>query len=92
MKNKQSFEDLKYYSACCRCQYYIDKKCTNKHECIWLDIEKDLKILGIIIKKRVNLDYLRGCKTLEDYNNILIEKWQLTENEFNLIKERLTQK
>ena len=45
MKNKQSFNDIKYYSACCRCQYYIDKKCTNKGECIWLDIEKELKRL-----------------------------------------------
>jgi len=43
MKNQQGFEDMKYYSACCRCQYYIDKKCTNKGECVWKNIENELK-------------------------------------------------
>lgn len=34
---------MAYENACCRCQYYIDKKCTNKGECVWKTIEKELK-------------------------------------------------
>ena len=34
---------MAYKNACCRCQYYIDKKCFNKDECVWKTIEQDLK-------------------------------------------------
>ena len=50
---------------------------------------KQKKALEIIKEKRVNIDYLRDCKTLEDYNNILIEKLQLTQEEYDLLKEVL---
>jgi len=52
--------------------------------------EKDLKILEIIKKKRVNVDNVYWCKDVKQYNIMQfgIEK-DLTEEEFNLIKEWL---
>ena len=52
-------------------------------------LEKEVKTLDIIKEKRVNIDYLRSCKSLEDYNNILIKDWQLTQEEYELLKEVL---
>lgn len=49
-------------------------------------LEKEVKTLDIIKEKRVNIDYLRNCKSLEDYNNILIKDWQLTQEEYDLLK------
>ena len=43
-----NFDELKIYVACCGCQYYIDNKCNNKGECIWLTIEKNLKAFEFI--------------------------------------------
>ena len=42
----EGLEELKrlaYENACCRCQYYIDKKCTNKGECVWKVIKQELE-------------------------------------------------
>lgn len=57
-----------------------------------VDIQKDYRkarVFEVIKNKRVNIDYLRSCKSLEDYNNILIEKWQLTQKEYDLLKKEL---
>ena len=45
MENKglEELKRLAYENACCRCQYYIDNKCTNKGECVWKTIEQELK-------------------------------------------------
>lgn len=137
-KGLEELKRLAYENACCRCQYYIDNQCTNKGECVWKTIEKELKdyqeikeiakhynwdsitseifnvktdrkyrdlfdsaivsiqkdyrkarAFDIIKNKRVNIEYLRSCKSLEDYNNILIERWQLTQEEYDLLKEEL---
>lgn len=53
------------------------------------EVYKKARAFDIIKEKRVNIDYLRSCKSLEDYNNILIEKWQLTQEEYDLLKEVL---
>ena len=42
-KGLKELKRLAYENACCRCQYYIDKKCTNNYECVWKTIEKELK-------------------------------------------------
>ena len=44
-KGLEELKRLAYENACCRCQYYIDKKCTNNGECVWKTIEKELKEL-----------------------------------------------
>ena len=44
-KGLEELKRLAYENACCRCQYYIDKKCTNNYECVWKTIEKELKEL-----------------------------------------------
>ena len=44
-KGLEELKRLAYENACCRCQYYIDKKCTNNVECVWKTIEKELKEL-----------------------------------------------
>ena len=41
----EELKRLAYENACCRCQYYIDKKCTNNFECVWKTIEQELKRL-----------------------------------------------
>lgn len=58
----EDFKQLKNYSACCRCQYHIDKKCTNKGECIWKTIEQALKDYQEIkeIAKHYNWDDITG--------------------------------
>ena len=47
-----NLNELAYNNACCRCQYFIDKKCTNKDECIWKCLEKHIKALEIIRNKQ----------------------------------------
>lgn len=42
-KELEELKRLAYENACCRCQYYIDNKCINKGECVWLNIETALK-------------------------------------------------
>lgn len=42
-KGLEELKRLAYENACCRCQYCIDNKCTNKGECVWKTIENELK-------------------------------------------------
>ena len=147
--NKQSFIDLKNYSACFQCQYHINKECTNEGECIWKELEKELKALEehneilnyygltladfreaclllvqwrgantcfcdiekqkkaleIIINKGVFVHLLQQSRNVEEYNSHMIiifkkmaekdykgtvKKFCLTETEFNLIKEYMS--
>ena len=58
-------------------------------------IEKELKVLDIIIKKQVRTDWLDICDNVNIYNNtfaLLDEKRFLTEEDFNLLKEVLFNK
>ena len=42
----------------------------------------------VIVNKSVDLNWLRKCKTLEDYNRgIMMKKNELTQDEFELLKE-----
>ena len=82
----EQLEELKrlaYENACCRCQYYIDKKCTNKGECIWLDIEKELedkekqesalKTISDIIRDFNKGEFANTECALQEITNILSE-------------------
>ena len=94
-KGLEELKRMAYENACCRCQYYIDKKCTNNYECVWKTIEKELKALEIIKNK-----LLVGCFSEEDnYSNYVmaitmsgdetLKKNMLTEQEYNLLSEVL---
>ena len=53
-KNLDDLKRLAFENACIRCQYYVDKQCWNRCECVWKNIEKALKALEIIKEKKVN--------------------------------------
>lgn len=52
-------------------------------------IEKELEILEIIKKKKVNIEWLKACDTYEEYLFVCPYGNEITETEFNLIKEWL---
>ena len=53
-------------------------------------IEKELKALEIIRKKKVNCLYIAVCKSVNEYNNIIpCENDELTQEEYDLLKEVL---
>ena len=52
-------------------------------------IEKSLKALEIIKRKTVDIWLIQNKKTLKQYNSMVDESRQLTEEEFNLLKEVL---
>lgn len=89
-KGLEELKRMAYENACCRCQYYIDKKCSNNGECVWKTIEKGLKAFDIVLSK-VQLggfiDSLQKTKNYEEYKNTYITL--LTEEEYNLLKEIL---
>lgn len=53
-------------------------------------IEKELKVLELIIKKNVDIRGL-SISSLEFYNEVIIrvEKYHLTQDEYDFIKERV---
>ena len=54
-------------------------------------IEKSLKALEIIKEKEVNMQVFNQCEDVETYNKVYIKQKdrQLTQEEFNLLKEGL---
>ena len=54
------------------------------------EIEKDLEILDIIKRKKVAIFIIPHCKTAYDYSMKTIGFERLTDKEFKLIKEWLT--
>ena len=54
-------------------------------------IEKSLKALEIIKEKEVNMQVFNQCEDVETYNKVYIKQKdrQLTQEEFNLLKEVL---
>lgn len=63
-KGLKELKRMAYENACCRCQYYINNKCTNKGECVWKTIEKELKEPINLINKE-----LRNARKLLTYDN-----------------------
>lgn len=53
------------------------------------NIEKKIDVLDIIKKKMVNMVILIQCETLENYNKNAYTLYNLTQEEFNLLKEVL---
>lgn len=55
-------------------------------------IEKELKALEIIMKKNIDTELLNNCHSVCEYNArfpAIREKYQLTQEEFGLLKEVL---
>lgn len=56
--------------------------------------EEAKQVLEIIIKKKVNVGLVTICETYKDYCRLFVEEHKgmqpLTETEFNLIKERIS--
>ena len=52
-------------------------------------IEKELKALEIVKKKRVIMTWIYDCKSIHEYNSLVIGKYMLTEEEYDLLKEVL---
>lgn len=61
MKSKEELKRLAYENACCRCQYYENKKCNNKDTCVWKQIISDLEEYESIVDclADYNLDITR---------------------------------
>lgn len=57
---------------------------------LFTTIEKPLKALEIIKEKQVDIHWLKGCKSLEEYNDC-VNPWEepLTQEEYDLLKEVL---
>ena len=80
-KGLDELKRLAYENACCRCQYYIDNKCINKGECVWLIIEQELKAFKLLLSYGISYNDLReiiitlvcgyGIKTMEDLMSLL---------------------
>ena len=52
-------------------------------------VEKSLKALEIIIKKKVNILLLELAENVNEYNERIVPNGRLTEEEFDLLKEML---
>ena len=52
-------------------------------------IEKALKALDIIIKKNIDTTFLKGCLTLSEYNSSVASLNDLSQDEYDLLKEVL---
>ena len=52
-------------------------------------VRKELKALEIIKEKTVDIWLIQNKKTLKQYNSMVDESRQLTQEEFNLLKEVL---
>jgi hypothetical protein len=64
---------------------------TTVEQCLeWYNIVADeLKALDIIKKKRVNLEYLKCCKTYDQYKTVCSYWNEITQEEYDLLKEVL---
>ena len=90
-KGLKELKRLAYENACCRCQYYIDNKCTNEGECVWKTIEKELKALEII-RKNAQLSFIEENYGKKEYFiefNSHTRSEIKTKEEFDLLKEVL---
>lgn len=53
------------------------------------DVKKEHKAFEILKEKKVNLEYLKCCETYEQYKTICSYWNEITQEEFNLLKEKL---
>ena len=60
-----------------------------KFEFDFTDIEKELKALEIIKEKEVNIYKIRICDSLDEYNKLKSTGRELTQEEYELLKEVL---
>lgn len=51
--------------------------------------EKLVKATEILKKKKIDVDELLSCETLQEFNDGYYKKWQLTQQEYDLLKEVL---
>ena len=88
MKSGSELDALKYLKENKR-RHWLDNDKSNES----LDIiEKTLKAVDIIRKKKVDLDYLlKGLPNLESYNEDRVPGHQLTEEEHDLIYDVFTE-
>ena len=68
-------------------EYYIDEAVFYKED--FKQVRKELNALEIIKKKTVDIWLIQNKKTLKQYNLLVDESRQLTEEQFNLLKEVL---
>lgn len=86
MKNGSELQALKVIKLDCDFQF------EDEHEKEFAIIEKTLKAVDIIRKKKVDLDYLlKGLPNLESYNEDRVPGHQLTEEEHDLIYDVFTE-
>lgn len=73
-KGLEELQRLAYENACCRCQYFIDKKCTNKGECVWKTIEKELKEREQYkaIEEEIGISLVTLFKALDEKQRIFV--------------------
>ena len=74
--------------------YVVSNEIVNDYEKEFDILEKELKALEIIKEKTINIVILRCCEILEEYNSIIITKYNgkkhlINEQEFELLKEVL---
>ncbi len=99
MSALEELKRLAHENACCRCQYYENGECKNKGECVWSNIEKELKALEIIKKKNIDLElltsvsYVYRSSPIEErrkaFNQRTTKKHALSIDEFKLMEEIL---
>ena len=93
-KALETLKNTMYYLSCCNCQYNINDECSNKDECCWKTIEKELKAFEIIKKHhQLNFDIIYLSKDFYEYvdfNCFKVENCDLlSKEEYDLLKEVL---
>lgn len=89
IKGLEELKRMAYENACCRCQYYKDKECTNKGNCVWKTIEINLKALDII-RKYIIMNRAFKDQTKGQSDMTLIEiKALVPDSEYDLVEEVL---
>lgn len=79
---KKAEENESYFPYCTGCH------CCSGNE-NYKTIEKELRAFEIIKKKKVNLEYLKCCETYEQYKTICSYWDEITQGEFDILKEAL---
>lgn len=68
-------------------EYSIDEAVFYKKD--FKQVRKELKALEIIKEKKVNILLLELAENVDEYNERIVPNGQLTEEEFNILKEGL---
>ena len=99
MKGLEAYYKLSWENACKRCQYFNNHltQCFNEGDCIWLDIEKELKALQIIRETPEFAWYVKTYKNayemVSDVKGFRVdESVEELQEKFDLLKEVLHEK